>query len=181
MGGRGRNRTLRRGRGCSGVVRKMCFVHRASRNTQNPFARWAHYTCPFGDLPMADLPAPESTPHRPRKGGRKASPLAEKQRHVVSVRLTDAEHERLTQEAERYQLSQGEVLRSVWRKQNTATKLQAPPTPDEARQLAQLAGMAANLNQITKLAHLGQDQRTGATTVLGQMHQLLKRLTGEAS
>ncbi|GGG62423.1 plasmid mobilization protein [Hymenobacter glacieicola] len=122
-----------------------------------------------------------STPHRPRKGGRKPGPLADKQRHVVSVRLTDAEHERLTQEAERYRLSQGEVLRSVWLKQKTAAKLQAPPTPEEARQLAQLAGMAANLNQLTKLAHLGQDQRTGATTVLGQMHHLLKRLTGEAS
>ena len=130
---------------------------------------------------MADLTPPDSTPHRPRKGGRKAGPLADKQRHVVSVRLTDAEHERLTQEAERHQLSQGEVLRSVWRKQNTATRLPTPPTPEEARQLAQLAGMAANLNQLTKLAHLQQDQRAGATTVLGQMHHLLKRLTGEAS
>ena len=44
---------------------------------------------------MADLAAPDSTPPRSRKGGRKAGPLAEKQRHVVSVRLTDAEHERL--------------------------------------------------------------------------------------
>jgi hypothetical protein len=71
-----------------------------------------------------EAPTPaESTPHRPRKGGRKASPLTEKQRHVVSVRLTDAEHERLNREAERYQLSQGEVLRSVWLKQDTATKL----------------------------------------------------------
>jgi hypothetical protein len=107
--------------------------------------------------------------------------VAEKQRHVVSVRLTDAERERLTQEAERYQLSQGEVLRSVWLKQDTAAKLQAPPTPDQARQLAQLAGMAANLNQITKLAHLKQEQHIGATTVLGQMHHLLKRLAPEGS
>jgi hypothetical protein len=124
---------------------------------------------------------PDSTPYRPRKGGRKPGPLAQKQRHVVSVRLTDAEHERLTTEADRYQLSQGEVLRSVWLKQDTAAKLQAPPSPEQARQLAQLAGMAANLNQLTKLAHLGQDQRTGATTVLGQMHHLLKRLAPEAS
>ena len=124
---------------------------------------------------------PDSTAHRPRKGGRRPGPVAEKQRHVVSVRLTDAERERLTQEAERYQVSQGEVLRSVWLKQDTAAKLQAPPTPEQARQLAQLAGMAANLNQLTKLAHLGQDQRTGATTVLGQMHHLLKRLAGEGS
>lgn len=129
-----------------------------------------------------EAPTPAaSTPHRPRKGGRKASPLAEKQRHVVSVRLTDAEHERLTQEAERHQLSQGEVLRSVWLKQDTATKLPTPPTPEEAKQLAQLAGMAANLNQLTKLAHLQQDQRSGATTVLGQMHHLLKRLVPDAS
>ncbi len=130
---------------------------------------------------MEELTPPDSIPHRPRKGGRKPGPVAEKQRHVVSVRFTDAEHARLTQEAERYRLSQGEALRSVWRKQDTATKLAAPPTPEQARQLAQLAGMAANLNQLTKLAHLGQDQRTGATTVLGQMHHLLKRLAGEAS
>jgi hypothetical protein len=130
---------------------------------------------------MAENTAPDTTLHRPRKGGRKPGPLAEKQRHVVSVRLTDAEHERLTQEAEQYQLSQGEVLRSVWLQQDTATKLAVPPSPEQARQLAQLAGMAANLNQLTKLAHLGQDQRTGATTVLGQMHHLLKQLAPKAS
>lgn len=129
-----------------------------------------------------EAPTPaDSTPHRPRKGGRKPGPVTEKQRHVVSVRLTDAEHERLTVEAERYRLSQGEVLRSVWVKQDTATKLPAPPTPEEAKQLAQLAGMAANLNQLTKLAHLQQDQRAGATTVLGQLHHLLKRLVPDAS
>jgi hypothetical protein len=99
----------------------------------------------------------------------------------VSVRLTDAEHERLSQEAARYRLSQGEVLRSVWLKQNTATKLPAPPTPEQARQLVQLVGMAANLNQLTKLAHLQQDQRTGATTVLGQLHHLLNSLGHPAS
>jgi len=124
-----------------------------------------------------ETPKPADAPsQRSRKGGRKPGPQAEKQRHVVSVRLTDAEHERLNREAERHRLSQGEVLRSVWLKQDTAAKLVAPPSPEQARQLAQLAGMAANLNQLTKLAHLGQDQRTGATTVLGQMHQLLKRL-----
>jgi len=130
---------------------------------------------------MADLVAPDSTPHRPRKGGRKAGPLAEKQRHVVSVRLTDAEHERLTREAERYQLSQGEVLRSVWRKQHTATKLVAPPTPEQAQQRAQLAGMAANLNQLTKQGHQGQDIREGAILLLRKMNTLLNQLTTEAS
>ena len=162
------------------MFRKMCFLNRASRNTGNPFACRLTTLAPSGASRM-EAPTPaNATPQRPRKGGRKPGPLAEKQRHVVSVRLTDAEHERLTTEAERYRLSQGEVLRSVWLHQDTATKLPTPPTPEQARQLAQLAGMAANLNQLTKLAHLSQDQRTGATTVLGQMHHLLKRLTPDA-
>ena len=159
----------------------MCFLNRASRNSENPFAYRLTTLAPLGTSRM-EAPTPtDATPQRSRKGGRKTGPLAEKQRHVVSVRLTDAEHERLNREAERHRLSQGEVLRSVWLKQDTAAKLPAPPTPDEARQLAQLAGMAANLNQLTKLAHLGQDQRTGAATVLGQMHQLLKRLAPDVS
>ncbi len=33
-----------------------------------------------------EAPTPaDSSPHRPRKGGRKPGPVAEKQRHVVSV------------------------------------------------------------------------------------------------
>jgi len=159
----------------------MCFLNRASRNSENPFACRLTTLAPLGTSRM-EAPTPtDATPPRSRKGGRKPGPLADKQRHVVSVRLTDAEHERLNREAERHRLSQGEVLRSVWLKQDTAAKLPTPPTPEQARQLAQLAGMAANLNQLTKLAHLGQDQRTGATAVLGQMHHLLKQLTGEAS
>jgi len=129
---------------------------------------------------MADLATPDSPPHRPRKGGRKPSPQAEKQRHVVSVRLTDAEHERLMLEAERHQVSQGEVLRSVWRKQHTATKLPIPPTPEQARERAQLAGMAANLNQLTKQGHQGQDIREGAIILLRKMNTLLNQLTAEA-
>lgn len=159
----------------------MCFLHRASRNPGNPFAYRLTTLAPSGTYRMEAPTLANSPSYRPRKGGRKASPLAEKQRHVVSVRLTDAEHERLNQEVERYRLSQGEVLRSVWLKQDTATKLPASLTPEEARQLAQLAGMAANLNQLTKLAHLQQDQRAGATTVLGQMHHLLQRLVPDAS
>ena len=159
----------------------MCLLNRASHNSVNPFAYRLTTLAPLGASRM-EAPTPaDATSQRSRKGGRKPGPLAEKQRHVVSVRLTDAEHERLNREAERHRLSQGEVLRSVWLKQDTAAKLPAPPTPEEARQLAQLAGMAANLNQLTKLAHLGQDQRTGATTVLGQMHQLLKRLAPDVS
>lgn len=127
-------------------------------------------------------PIPDKSPsERPRKSGRKARPLAEKQRHVVSVRLTDAEHERLSREAARHQLSQGEVLRSVWRKQHTAAKLPTPPTPEEARQLAQLAGMAANLNQLTKQGHQGQDIRAGAGVVLRQLHDLLNHLAPAAA
>ena len=117
----------------------------------------------------------------PRKSGRKPAPLPEKQRHVVSVRLTDAEHERLTKEAAQFNRSQGEVLRAVWLKQNTASKPPTLHTPEQARVYAQLAGMAANLNQLTKQAHLAQDIRQGAATILNQMHRLLESLAPEVS
>ena len=126
--------------------------------------------------PAADTPKPDH-----RKGGRKPTPVATKQRHVVSVRLTDAEHERLCEEARRHRLSHGEVLRSVWLKQDTVSKLPTPRTPEEARELAQLAGMATNLNQLTKQGHLGQPVGQGVMVVLRQMHALLKQLNPPAA
>ncbi len=121
--------------------------------------------------PAANSPKPDH-----RKGGRKPTPAATKQRHVVSVRLTDAEHERLTKEAARHRLSLGEVLRSVWAKQDTSAKLPTPRTPEQARELAALAGMATNLNQLTKQGHLGQQVGQAVLVVLRQMHALLKQL-----
>ena len=130
---------------------------------------------------MEPTPAADSASPTRRTGGRKPGPVAAKQRHVVSVRLTDAEHERLSREAERHRLSQAEVLRSVWLKQDTAAKLPTPRTPEQARELAQLAGMATNLNQLTKQGHLGQPVGQGVLVVLRQMHALLKQLNPPAA
>ena len=128
---------------------------------------------------LYDPTAPDE-PRSPRKSGRKPGPIAEKQRHPVTVRLTDAEYARLVGEAEQFRCSQGEVLRAVWLRRDTARYLPTPRTPEQARELAQLAGMAANLNQLTKQSHQGQDVRAGVVTVLTQMHALLKSLSPDA-
>jgi len=159
----------------------MCFPNRASRNSENPFAFGSLILPLRGAYLMTPGNSQSSPPNRPRRGGRKPGPAEQKQRHVVSVRLTDAEHARLNQEAEQFNRSQGEVLRAVWLNQNTATKLPAPRTPEQARELAQLAGMAANLNQLTKQGHQGQDIRSAVVTVLRQMHALLNSLAPDAT
>jgi hypothetical protein len=119
---------------------------------------------------MAELPPLKSH----RKGGRKPSPPAVKQRHTVSVRLTDAEYLRLTEEAIKYNRKLGEVLRAVWLNQNSVTKLSVPPTPDRAKQIAQLAGMADDLSKLTKQSGHNENVNKGLLVVLKQMHSLLK-------
>lgn len=122
------------------------------------------------------LPAiPSSKP--PRKGGRKPVPVADKQRHVVSVRLTDAEYLRLMGEATRFHRSQGEVLRTVWLSQHSVAKLAVPPTPARAKEVAQLAGMADELGNLTKQGGHSDEIGRGLLVVLKQMHGLLKQIS----
>ncbi|SNS08741.1 hypothetical protein SAMN06269173_1331, partial [Hymenobacter mucosus] len=40
--------------------RKMCFVNRASRNPQNPFALWAHFILLSFYIPTAPFMKPEN-------------------------------------------------------------------------------------------------------------------------
>lgn len=126
---------------------------------------------------MAELPPDDSSFKLPRKGGRKPGPIADKQRHVVSVRLTDAEYLRLTKEAVTLNRGQGEVLRLVWLNQNSTAKLPVPPTPERAKQIAQLAGMAVDLGKLTEQGGHGQNIAKGLLVVLQQMHALLKQLS----
>jgi hypothetical protein len=126
---------------------------------------------------MAELP-PDALPLKlPRKGGRKPGPVADKQRHVVSVRLTDAEYLRLTEEATKFNRGQGEVLRLVWLNQNSTSKLAVPPTPEQAKQIAQLAGMADDLGKLAKQGGHSPNIGKGLLLVLQQMHALLKQLS----
>ena len=76
----------------------MCFPNRASRNSENPFAFGSLILPLRGAYPMTPDKPQSSPSNRPRRGGRKPGPAEQKQRHVVSVRLTDAEHARLNQE-----------------------------------------------------------------------------------
>lgn len=118
-------------------------------------------------------PQPDS---HPRKGGRKPGPIANKQRHVVSVRLKDAEYLRLTAEATKHNRRLGEVLRAVWLNQHSVTKLPVPLTPERAKQIVQLAGMAEDLNKLTRQGGYGENINRGLLVVLQQMHVLLKGL-----
>jgi hypothetical protein len=119
-------------------------------------------------------PQPDSLPpKRPRKGGRKPGPIADKQRHTVSVRLTDAEYWRLTMDATKYNRKLGEVLRAVWLNQHSVTKLPVPPTPERAKQIAQLADMADDLSKLTRQGGHGENISKGLLVVLKKMHALL--------
>lgn len=126
---------------------------------------------------MTELLRLTSAAKPPRKGGRKPIAAADKQRHVVSVRLTDAEYLRLTEEAAKFKCSQGKVLRAVWLSQRSAAKLTVPPTPARAREVAQLAGMADDLGKLTKQGGHGEVIGEGLLVVLKQMHGLLKQIS----
>lgn len=124
---------------------------------------------------MAALPSSEKPP---RKGGRKPGPPEAKQRHVVSVRLTDAEHVRLTAAVATYKISHGEVLRAAWCNPNASLARPVPPSPERARDIARLAGMADELTAFRQQPLTTPTLEQGLLVVLRQMHALLKQLSG---
>lgn len=119
-------------------------------------------------------PPPESLPdNNHRKGGRKPGPVDKKQRHVISVRLTDAEYLRLMGETAKYKLSQGEVLRAVWLNQHSITKLSVPPTVERAKQRVQLAGMANDLQALLKRGGHVEATNRVLLSLMGQLTLML--------
>lgn len=122
---------------------------------------------------MSELP-PDLTPDKShRKGGRKAGPVANKQRHVISVRLTDAEYLRLTGEAEKYKRKLGEVLRAVWLNQRSVTKLSVPPTVEHVKQRVQLAEMATQVHGLVQQEGHSDATSKALFVVLSQLNLML--------
>jgi len=117
----------------------------------------------------------DQPPATPRRRGRQPKTMPH-QVHTVSVRLTEAEYQKLTTEAATYRKSLGEVLRAVWTGTPDAARLPRPRTVEEIAQLRQLAGLANNLNQLTKQLHAGAAVQQGARQVLVQLHQVLNEL-----
>jgi hypothetical protein len=101
--------------------------------------------------------------------------------HTVSVRLTETEHQALTQEAATYRKSMGEILRAVWVGTPDVARPPHPRTVEEVAQLRQLVGMASNLNQLTKQLHAGHNVSEGARQVLGQLYRLLDDLAPDST
>lgn len=123
---------------------------------------------------MSEL-LPDSTPDKNhRKGGRKVGPVAKKQRHVISVRLTDAEYLRLTGEAEKYKRKLGEMLRAVWLNQHSVTKLSVPPTVEHAKQRVQLAEMATQVHTLVEQGGHSEDTSQGLLIILDQLNLMLE-------
>lgn len=119
-------------------------------------------------------PPPDSLPDKNhRKGGRKPGPVANKQRHVISVRLTDVEYLRLMGETAKYKLSQGEVLRAVWLNQHSVTKLSVPPTVEGVKQRVQLAEMATHVHALVKQGGHSEATSKALLVVLNQLNLML--------
>ncbi|WP_035566134.1 hypothetical protein [Hymenobacter sp. IS2118] len=122
---------------------------------------------------MSEPPSDSLPDKNHRKGGRKPGPVANKQRHVISVRLTDAEYLRLMGETAKYKLSQGEVLRAVWLNQHSITKLSVPPTVERAKQRVQLVGMANDLQALLKRGGHGEDTNKVLLSLVAQLTLML--------
>lgn len=142
------------------------------RFAQNPFALWAHSNLPLRG-PMMSAVSPPTPP--PRRRGRQPKTTPH-QVHTVSVRLTEAEHRELASEAKAYRKSMGEVLRAVWAGTPNVARPPRPRTVEEVAQLRQLAGLANNLNQLTKQLHAGHQVSEAARHVLVQLYRLLDEL-----
>jgi hypothetical protein len=89
------------------------------------------------------------TENRPKhKGGRPAKKI--KRSRDIRVRLTETERFLIDQKAK-----EAGMLPSAWfRRAAIRAKVLARLTPQDLRILRMLAGMANNLNQITRLAHV---------------------------
>ena len=116
---------------------------------------------------------PTDSPEKPALRRGRQPKKTPKQTHVISVRLTDAEHAALVTEAAEFRTSMGEVLRAVWLGTPDEFRARKPLTVAELTQRKQLHGMAGNLNQLTKQLHAGPAVREQAGQLLGQLRHLL--------
>lgn len=117
--------------------------------------------------------SPTDSPKKPALRRGRQPKTTPKQTHVISVRLTDAEHAALVTEAADFRTSMGEVLRAVWVGTPDEFRARKPLTVEELRQRKQLHGMASNLNQLTKQLHAGPRVREAAERLLGRLRHLL--------
>ena len=114
----------------------------------------------------------EATPPPPpkRRGGRPKSDPAAVRAATIGVRVSAAEYAALRAKAEQMGMTPAQFLRDAALKR----RLPSPPVPAINReQYAELARLAANLNQLTRAANEGRP--------IAVAEALLKRVAGEVS
>ena len=109
------------------------------------------------------------------KGGRPSKKVKRSVIHML--RLTPLEQFAFSGKARKAGISLSEFLRKVARKGKVVSRL----TTEEAAALRMLAGMANNLNQLTKLSHQGGlfTLATSASRLLGEVTVLMQNLISD--
>lgn len=127
-------------------------MFRDTRNLPNP-SRWA--------IILAQMKSPKN-PNRPR-GGRPPKPETERLKRRLVVCLTETDYDALCRKA------RGALARSIVR---------ARMTPEMLTLLRQLTGMANNLNQLARMAHVAGYGRDAATlaALVDRIDALLTRI-----
>ena len=114
------------------------------------------------------------TPDAPpkRRGGRPRSAPAAVRTATIGVRVSESEYSALRHKAELMTMTPAQWLREA----ALSRRLPAPPVAAINReQYAELARLAANLNQLTRLANEG-DRITVATALLDRLKSEVSRL-----
>ena len=118
------------------------------------------------DGPVAGLPRPK------RRGGRPRGAVADVRTSTIGVRVSSAEYAALRMRAEAMAMTPAQWLREA----ALTRRLPSPPVSTVNReQYAELARLAANLNQLTRMANEG-DGVTVATALLTKIKSELSRL-----
>ena len=116
--------------------------------------------------PLPDPPPPK------RRGGRPRGAPADVRTATIGVRVCAAEYNALRIKAEAMAMTPAQWLREA----ALTRRLPSPPVSAINReQYAELARLAANLNQLTRLANEG-DRVTVATALLAKLQTELSRL-----
>ena len=141
------------------------------------FSLRSNVACPAGPGALR-LPTPARStmhaelPKRYAKGGRPRGDPADLRTATIGVRVSAAEYALLRERAASMQMKPAQWLRTA------ALSRRLPPPPVAAinrEQYAELARLAANLNQLTRLANEGQ-QVTIAPALLAQLLAETQRL-----
>ena len=117
-------------------------------------------------------PPASASPGPKRRGGRPRGVAADLRTATIGVRVSAAEYAALRIKAEAMAMTPAQWLREA----ALTRRLPTPPVSAINReQYAELARLAANLNQLTRLANEG-DRVTVATALLAKLQTELSRL-----